>query len=151
MSFFFNQPDPKRRRFPIPNGVWKWELKPQGFIPVQYSNFEFFGIKGGGYAVRFVDETDWKEYILNVEDVVILRKFFNHHPIVGDGNQPINNTLTMIKASDEGLTEALTVANKVRGLLKQKKAMLAPEDVKKSRRPTTWSRCWRSSTPGLIM
>ena len=38
----------------------------------------------------------------------------------------------MIKASDEGLTEALTVANKVRGLLKQKKAMLAPEDVKKS-------------------
>lgn len=32
MSFFFNQPDPKRRRFPIPNGVWKWEwsdtLKP---------------------------------------------------------------------------------------------------------------------------
>ena len=91
-----------------------------------------FGIKGGGYAVRFVDETDWKEYILNVEDVVILRKFFNHHPIAGDGNQPINNTLTMIKASDEGLTEALTVANKVRGLLKQKKAMLAPEDVKKS-------------------
>ena len=31
MSFFFNQPDPKRRRFPIPNDVWKWELKPQGF------------------------------------------------------------------------------------------------------------------------
>lgn len=111
----------------------KWDgLTPKAIIPVQYSNFEFFGIKGGGYAVRFVDETDWKEYILNVEDVVILRKFFNHHPIAGDGNQPINNTLTMIKASDEGLTEALTVANKVRGLLKQKKAMLAPEDVKKS-------------------
>ena len=111
----------------------KWDgLTPKAIIPVQYSNFEFFGIKGGGYAVRFVDETDWKEYILNVEDVVILRKFFNHHPIAGDGNRPINNTLTMIKASDEGLTEALTVANKVRGLLKQKKAMLAPEDVKKS-------------------
>ena len=111
----------------------KWDgLTPKAIIPVQYSNFEFFGIKGDGYAVRFVDETDWKEYILNVEDVVILRKFFNHHPIAGDGNQPINNTLTMIKASDEGLTEALTVANKVRGLLKQKKAMLAPEDVKKS-------------------
>ena len=36
MSFFFNQPDPKRRRFPIPNGVWKWELKPQGFAILAY-------------------------------------------------------------------------------------------------------------------
>ena len=36
MSFFFNQPDPKRRRFPIPNGAWKWELKPQGFAILAY-------------------------------------------------------------------------------------------------------------------
>lgn len=36
MSFFFNQPDPKRRRFPIPNDVWKWELKPQGFAILAY-------------------------------------------------------------------------------------------------------------------
>lgn len=111
----------------------KWDgLVPKAIIPVQYRNFEFYGIQGGGYAVKFVDETDGQEYILNVEDVVILRKFYNHHPIAGDGNGPIYNTLSMIKASDEGLTEALTVANKVRGLLKQKKSMLAPEDVKKS-------------------
>lgn len=36
MSFFFNQPDPKRRRFPIPNDVWKGELKPQGFAILAY-------------------------------------------------------------------------------------------------------------------
>ena len=36
MSFFFNQPDPKRRRFPIPNDVWKWELTPQGFAILAY-------------------------------------------------------------------------------------------------------------------
>ena len=36
MSLFFNQPDPKRRRFPIPNDVWKWELKPQGFAILAY-------------------------------------------------------------------------------------------------------------------
>lgn len=36
MSSFFNQRDPKRRRFPIPNDVWRWELKPQGFAVLAY-------------------------------------------------------------------------------------------------------------------
>ena len=113
----------------------KWDgTTPKAIVPIQYRYFEFYGIQGGGYAVQFTDETDGKEYCLNVEDVVILRKFYNHHPLAGDGNEPIYNTLSMVKASDEGLTEALTVANKVRGLLKQKKAMLAPEDVEKNTR-----------------
>lgn len=111
----------------------KWEgSTPVAIIPIQYSFFEFFGIQGGGYAVQFTDETDGKQYTLNVEDVVILRRHYNHHPVAGDSNSPITNTLSMVKASDEGLIEALTVANKVRGLLKQKKSMLAPEDVEKS-------------------
>lgn len=111
----------------------KWEgLTPKAIVPIQYRNFEFYGIKGGGYAVCFTDETDGEEYVLNVEDVVILRKFYNRSMLQGDGNGPIYNTLSMIKASDEGMAEALTVANKVRGLLKQKKSMLAPADVQKS-------------------
>ncbi len=36
MNFFSYQPDPKRHRFPIPNDVWKWELKPQGFAILTY-------------------------------------------------------------------------------------------------------------------
>ena len=36
MSFFFKQPDPKRSRFSIPNDIWKWELKPQGFAILAY-------------------------------------------------------------------------------------------------------------------
>ena len=111
----------------------KWDgTTPKAIIPIQYSFFEFFGIQGGGYAVQFTDETDGKQYTLNVEDVVILRRHYNHHPVAGDSNSPITNTLSMVKASDEGLIEALNVANKVRGLLKQKKSMLAPEDVEKS-------------------
>lgn len=111
----------------------KWNgTTPVAIIPVPYRNFELYEIKGGGYAVKFTDETDGNIYTLNVEEVVFLRKFYNWNAIAGDGNRPIYNTLSMIKASDEGLTEALTVANKVRGLLKQKKAMLASGDVKKS-------------------
>ena len=106
----------------------KWEgTTPVAIIPISYQQFTFGEIAGGGYAVMFTDDTDGREYTLNVEDVVILRKFYNRRTLAGDGNQPIYNTLAMVRASDEGLTEALTVANKVRGLLRQKKAMLAAE------------------------
>ena len=39
MNFFSYQPDPKRHRFPIPNDVWKWELKSQGFAILAYLCF----------------------------------------------------------------------------------------------------------------
>ena len=111
----------------------KWEgTTPVAILPISYQQFTFGEIAGGGYAVLFTDDTDGREYTLNVEDVVILRKFYNRRTLAGDGNQPIYNTLAMVKASDEGLTEALTVANKVRGLLRQKKAMLAKDDVQRS-------------------
>lgn len=111
----------------------KWEgTTPVAILPISYQQFTFGEIAGGGYAVLFTDDTDGREYTLNVEDVVILRKFYNRRTLAGDGNQPIYNTLAMVRASDEGLTEALTVANKVRGLLRQKKAMLAKDDVQRS-------------------
>lgn len=36
MNLLSNQRDPKRSRFPIPNDVWKWELKPQAFAILAY-------------------------------------------------------------------------------------------------------------------
>lgn len=39
MNFFSYQPDPKRHRFSIPNDVWKWELKSQGFVILAYLCF----------------------------------------------------------------------------------------------------------------
>ena len=93
---------------------------PEMIIPVQYNSFEICPIEGGGYAVQFTD-FEGMQRALNIEDVVILRKFFNSRDVGGDGNDPIYNTLDMMKASDEGLMQALSVSNKVRGLLKQKK------------------------------
>lgn len=104
---------------------------PECIIPIQFNRFEFMPINSGGYAVKFSDYEGY-EYTLNVEDVVILRKFFNTKDVGGDGNAPIYNTLDMVKASDDGLIQALSVSNKIRGLLKQKKAMLDSEDVENS-------------------
>lgn len=110
----------------------KWNgNQPEAILPVNYTDFEFYPVEGGGYAVEFTS-FDGEQTLLPVEDVVILRRFFNTREVAGDGNAPVYNTLSMIKASDEGLTEALNVSNKVRGILSQKKAMLAGDDVKKS-------------------
>lgn len=110
---------------------WDGATAPKALIPIHYNNFEICPIDGGGYAVQFSDY-DGTQYAVNVEDVIILRKFFNTRDVAGDGNDPVYSTLDMLKAADEGLGQAVTVANKVRGLLKQKKAMLAPGDVQKS-------------------
>ncbi|GHV27578.1 hypothetical protein FACS18948_5180 [Clostridia bacterium] len=109
----------------------RWDgLTPVMMIPVAYQNFEILPVKGGTYAVSFTDLSG-NETTLNIEDVVILRKFYNRYDVAGDGNEPVYNVLTMQKSADEGMMDALAVSNKVRGILKQKKAMLDSEDVKR--------------------
>ncbi len=103
----------------------------KAIYPVDYKMFEFREVQGGGWAILFTDY-EGVEQVLPLECCVVVRKFYNYRQAAGDGNRPIYNVLTMAKASDEGFVQALTVSNKVRGLIKQKKAMLAPEDVKKS-------------------
>lgn len=105
--------------------------QPVAIVPISYTQFEFREIIGGGYAVKFTDP--WgRDNLLNIEDVVVLRKHYNRHEVAGDGNTPIYNTLNMLKANDDGLIEALTVSNKIRGLIKQKRAMLSPKDVERA-------------------
>lgn len=109
----------------------KWDgLTPRSMIPINYQDFEICPVHGGGYAVAF-DDDEGTGQVLPLEDVVLVRKFFCNRDVAGDGNEPIRNTLNMVAASDSGFIEALSVSNKVRGLYKQKKAMLDPEDVKK--------------------
>ena len=110
----------------------KWnDMLPEMMIPIAYDNFEVFAVDGGGYAVQFKDYWGIQRALM-VEDVVFLRKFFNRRDVSGDGNAPLQASLDMWQASNDGLLSALSVSNKVRGILKQKKAMLATDDVKRS-------------------
>jgi len=110
----------------------KWNgMMPEMMIPIPFNNFEICEVTGGGYAVQFLDYWGVQRALM-VEDVVILRKFYNRREVSGDGNEPLLSGLKMLQASNEGLISALTVSNKVRGLIKQKKAMLASADVQKS-------------------
>ena len=100
----------------------------EAIYPVDHRNFEFREVVGGGWAIIFTD-FEGKQQILPLECCIIARKFYNRRQASGDGNAPIYKVLNMSKASDEGFIDALQVSNKVRGILKQKKAMLDPEDV----------------------
>lgn len=110
----------------------KWDgSRPVAVYPVDYTRYEFKKIIGGGYAVEFTDY-EGETRALPLECLIIIRKFYNERLASGDGNEPIYKVLDMSKASDEGFIEALAVSNKVRGIVKQKRAMLDPADVKKA-------------------
>ena len=103
---------------------------------MDYTSYEFKKVIGGGYAIEFTDY-EGEVKALPLECCIIMRKFYNDRLASGDGNAPVYKVLDMSKASDEGFIESLTVSNKVRGLLKQKKAMLDPKDVEKSQEKFT--------------
>ena len=104
--------------------------KPKAIYPVDYANYEIKGIVGGGYAIEFTDY-EGVTRALPMECCIVLRKFYNDRLASGDGNDPVYKVLDMSKASDDGFIESLKVSNKVRGILKQKRAMLDLEDVRK--------------------
>lgn len=109
----------------------KWNgMLPEMFVPVNYSTAEIYPTTSGSYAVKFWT-MDGENYMLPVEDLIIMRKFYQKSDLWGDGNKPIYSALSLIKAGDQAFAEAMSVSNKMRGLLKQKKAMLDPADVEK--------------------
>ncbi|MCM1057899.1 MAG: phage portal protein [Firmicutes bacterium] len=103
---------------------------PRAIYPVDYTGYEFKKVEGGGYAIEFTDY-EGETRALPLECCIIMRKFYNDRLASGDGNTPVYKILDMSKASDDGFIESLTISNKVRGLIKQKRAMLDPNDVKK--------------------
>ncbi|CDA69367.1 hK97 family phage portal protein [Clostridium sp. CAG:510] len=110
----------------------RWDgLQPEAVYPVDFTSYEFREITGGGIAIVVTDQ-EGQEHPFDLKDCVVIRKFYNDRLASGDGNDPIYKVLDMSKASDEGFINALTVANKIRGMVKNKKSMLDPVDVEKN-------------------
>lgn len=110
---------------------WGSGMVPEAIWPISYTSFEFRKIRGGGYAVEFID-TDGDYHALPLEDMVVLRRHFDGSNIGGRSNSPVNETIEMVQSLDDGLKSAVEVSNKIHGLLKQKKAMLSQDAVKQS-------------------
>lgn len=129
----------------------RWDgTKPAAIYPVDYANYEFKRIKGeAGLAIEFTTY-EGETMALPLECCVVMRKFYNERLASGDGNEPIYKVLDMSKASDEGFIESLQVSNKIKGIVKQKRAMLDPADVKKGQE-TFVDRLMEASKKGGIV
>ena len=88
-------------------------------------------MRGGGIALEFFDD-EGEQVLLNAEDVVAIRKYSANNSIFGGGNAPLYGALDMMQEANKGLAEALQTSNKIRGIVKQKKAMLDRDDVDSS-------------------
>lgn len=67
------------------------------------------------------------------EDLAVLRKDYNTSDIWGDSNSAILTSLDLLNTTNEGMANAIKATANMRGLLKNTKAGLKPEDVKASR------------------
>ncbi len=64
-------------------------------------------------------------------DVAILRKHYNKNDFFGSDNSPILNTLELINTTNQGISNSVKSSANLKGILKSKVGMLAPEDIKK--------------------
>lgn len=107
----------------------KWNgAHPVEIWPLIYLNFELREKVSGGYVVQFADP-DGERCTLPLEDLVVLRRKYNGVGYAGQDNSAVNGALEMVESLDAGLKQAVEISNKIHGILRQKNAMLATNNV----------------------
>lgn len=110
----------------------KWNgTHPLELWPMIYLDAEIVEANAGGYCLKMRD-LDGRESIVNLEDCIVLRRKYNGAGYMGQSNDAIKTSLDMVSDLDEGMRQAVQISNKIHGLLKQKKALLAQDTVAQS-------------------
>ena len=104
-----------------------------GFYPVPFMTYEAVEYQNGLYIKFRFASREIKELIVPWEDLAVLRKDYHESDIGGDDNYAILPGLELINTTNQGIANAVKSTANLRGILKSKIAMLAPEDVKKQR------------------
>ena len=91
--------------------------------PIEYQDSIF---------IRFSFRTG-KSYTAPLEDVIHLKRFFCQNDMLGGSSKPIQDTLSLLHTTKEGIANAIKVTAGVKGILKTTTAMLKNEDIKKTR------------------
>lgn len=102
-----------------------------GFYPVPYRSFEALEYNNGLF-IQFEFDNGPK-LVLPWNDLAVLRKDYNESDIAGDDNRAILEMLDVITTTNQGVANAVKATANLRGILKSKQAMLAPEDIKKQK------------------
>lgn len=109
-----------------------WEGNtPKAIWPLAYQFFNIVQVDGGGYAVEFT-AIDGDKHLLWLDDMVVLTRHFDGSGVTGRGNDPISHAISLVDDLDDSMASAVKVSNRIHGAIRTKKAMLAPDAVKKS-------------------
>ena len=106
-------------------------LNPIGFYPVPYLKFEAMLYDNGIY-IQF-EFTEGRKLVVPWEDLAVVRKDYNNSDIAGDDNSAILQALELLNTAEQGNENAIKATANLRGILKNTKGMLNPEDVRKQK------------------
>lgn len=103
------------------------------FYPVPYASYEAVEYQNGLF-IRFTFESDeLREMIVPWADLAVLRKDYLFSDIGGEDNSALLPTLDLISTTNQGVANAVKATANLRGIIKHTKAVMDPEDVKKTR------------------
>lgn len=128
---------------------WGINGKPEEIWPIAYTQFEFKKITEGGYAIHFFD-MDGGEHILPQDDMVLLRRHYDGSGVAGASNAPVYDAIEMAREVDDSIRSAVTISNKIHGILSQKKTMLNMADVRKGQKEFSERMRDASKTGGIL-
>lgn len=104
-----------------------------GLYPIPYSDFQAIDHNGEIYVEFSFNGQAAKSLVFSWKDLAVLRKDYFTSDISGDSNNAILNTLELINTTNQGIENAVKATANLRGILKNTKAMLNTEDVKKQK------------------
>lgn len=121
-------------------------LKNNGFLYLDWKRNYLAGVYPVDYSTVIVEEDpdsgaltmhftllSGKEFWADYGNIIHLRRFYGERPVLGSDNQPMNDAVGIVNASNAGTISAIKSGTTLRGLLKVTKKALAPSEVKKRR------------------
>jgi len=106
-------------------------LAPIGFYPVPYQSFEALLYNDEIY-IRF-EFTEGRKLVAPWADLAVVRKDYNTSDIAGDDNNAILQSLELLNTAEQGNENAIKATANLRGLLKNTKGMLNPDDIRRQK------------------
>lgn len=104
-----------------------------GFYPVPYQAYEGVQYMDRLYIRFTFVSTETRHLVLPWDDLAVLRKDYLFSDIGGEDNASILPQLELIDTTNQGVANAVKATANLRGILKNSKTMLDPEDVKRQR------------------
>lgn len=103
-----------------------------GLYPIKAGSYQLLEYKDNIYIkFQFTNGTSYTASLK--DDVIHLKRFFCENDILGGSNLPIIKTMSFKHIVKEGIVNAIRTTQGIKGILKTTKAMLKPEDIKRTR------------------